>query len=76
MTMDISILIASKDQIGKAIAQFSYFLSQVLLWHVREGGELRPGQKKLLGHTSWVRWCRFTEDSRRLISSGDDQARA
>ena len=47
----------------------------VLLWHAA-GGELRPAARALTGHTSWVRWCRFTEDGKRLVSSGDDQVRA
>ncbi len=46
----------------------------VLLWHAA-AGELRPAGKALAGHTSWVRWCRFTEDGKRLVSSGDDHVR-
>ncbi|KAJ1492905.1 WD40-repeat-containing domain protein, partial [Baffinella frigidus] len=29
-------------------------------------------KKLLLGHSNWVRWVKFTFDSKRLLSGGDD----
>lgn len=42
----------------------------VCLWN---GNEFGPMVEPALGHTSWVRWCLFTKDCKRLLTGSDDQ---